>query len=40
MEEEDTDEDATAKWWMAENEDVWTPWVPEDIAEKVKEALK
>lgn len=40
MEEQDTDEDETAKWWMTENEDIWTPWVPEDIAEKVKKALK
>lgn len=30
----------TAQWWMKENEDIWTAWVPSDIAEKVKAALK
>ncbi|ARD47352.1 ABC transporter substrate-binding protein [Sporosarcina sp. P37] len=29
----------TAKWFMKEHEDLWTSWVPEDIAEKVKAAL-
>lgn len=33
-----TTEDA-AKWFLQEHEDLWTKWVPEDIAAKVKEAL-
>lgn len=28
-----------AKWWLTENEDVWTKWVPEEVAEKVKQSL-
>lgn len=28
-----------AKWFMTEHEDVWTNWVSEEIASKVKEAL-
>ena len=40
MEENEADEDETAKWWMKENEDVWTAWVSEEVAEKVKAALK
>ncbi len=39
MNENDASADEAAEWWMKENEDVWTEWVPEDIAEKVKEAL-
>jgi len=30
----------TAQWWMKENEEIWTTWVPSEIAEKVKAALK
>ncbi|MFC4559100.1 ABC transporter substrate-binding protein [Virgibacillus kekensis] len=37
-------EDATAQeaamWWMKQNEDLWSSWVPEDVAKKVKESLK
>ncbi|MFT9495317.1 ABC transporter substrate-binding protein [Anaerosolibacter sp.] len=33
-----TTEDA-AKWFLKEYEDLWTQWVPEDIAAKVKEAV-
>lgn len=40
MEEKDADADETAKWWMIEYEDVWTPWVSDEVAEKVKAALK
>lgn len=40
MEENEADEDETAKWWMKENEDIWTTWVTDEVAEKVKEALK
>lgn len=35
---ETTTEEA-AKWWLTENEDVWTEWVPEEVAEKVKQSL-
>ncbi|WP_188207017.1 ABC transporter substrate-binding protein [Alkalibacillus aidingensis] len=37
--ENDTDAEEAAEWWMEENEDLWTQWVPEDVAEKVKEGL-
>ena len=37
MEENDADAKEAAIWWMKEHEDRWTKWVPEDIAEKVKE---
>jgi glycine betaine/proline transport system substrate-binding protein len=28
-----------AIWYLQRNEDVWTQWVPEDVAERVKTAL-
>ena len=28
-----------AKWFLVERPDVWTQWVPEDVAERVKKAL-
>lgn len=39
MAENETDPDETAIWWLTENEDLWTTWVPKDIADKVKESL-
>lgn len=39
MQENEADAEEAALWWMKEYEDVWTEWVPEDIAEKVKTAL-
>lgn len=39
MEENDADHEEAAEWWMNEYEDIWTQWVPEDIAEKVKDSL-
>lgn len=39
MQENSANEKETAKWWMKENMDVWTKWVPKDVAEKVKKAL-
>ncbi|HEY4579215.1 MAG TPA: ABC transporter substrate-binding protein [Savagea sp.] len=39
MEDNEVDNDEAAIWWMKEYEDVWTEWVSEDVAEKVKEAL-
>lgn len=30
----------TAKWFLKEHEELWTDWVTEDAADKVKEAIK
>lgn len=40
MEENNADADEAAKWFMKEHEDLWTAWVPEDVAEKVKASLE
>lgn len=40
MEETDADAEDAAEWWMEEYEDIWTAWVSEEVAEKVKESLK
>jgi len=29
----------TGMWCLQNNKDVWTEWVPEDVAERVKQAL-
>ena len=34
-----SDERAAAAWFLKKREDIWTPWVPEEIAQKVKESL-
>ncbi|RWR08587.1 ABC transporter substrate-binding protein [Siminovitchia fortis] len=39
MEDEGASAEEAAIWWMKEHEDVWTKWIPEDKAQKVKEAL-
>lgn len=39
MQENDANPDDTALWFMKEHEDLWTSWVPEEIAEKVKAAM-
>lgn len=39
MEEHNAESDEAAIWWMKEHEDLWTSWLPDDIAEKVKAAL-
>ncbi|MBP1948367.1 ABC transporter substrate-binding protein [Virgibacillus litoralis] len=39
QEEEASHEDAALKF-LKENEDLWTKWVPEDVAAKVKEGIK
>jgi glycine betaine/proline transport system substrate-binding protein len=31
--------DEAAAWFLQEHEDIWTAWVPQDIADKVKSAL-
>lgn len=40
MLDNDASPEEAAKWFMNEKEEVWTQWVSEDIANKVKEALK
>ena len=39
MRENETDEREAAIWFLKNREDVWTQWVPEDVAEKVKKSL-
>jgi glycine betaine/proline transport system substrate-binding protein len=39
MRENETDERAAAVWFLENNEDVWTRWVPEDVTQKVKNSL-
>ncbi|PAV29809.1 ABC transporter substrate-binding protein [Virgibacillus profundi] len=39
MDENDASPEEAAEWWMNEHEDIWTSWVPEDIAESIKESL-
>lgn len=37
---EDVSAEEAALWWMKENEDLWTSWVPEDVAKKVKDSME
>ncbi|QQK76242.1 ABC transporter substrate-binding protein [Salicibibacter cibarius] len=39
MEENDADEWEAAEWFLEEYEDLWTEWVPEDVAEDVLASL-
>lgn len=39
MQKNDKTPKEAAKWFLKEYPDVWTEWVPEDIAKKVKDAL-
>lgn len=39
MQDNNAEADEAAIYFLQENEDMWTQWVPEDIAEKVKAAL-
>lgn len=39
MEEEQADGQAAAEWFLQNNPDEWTKWVPADVAAKVKAAL-
>lgn len=39
-EDANRDFDQTSKWFLEEYEDMWTDWVPEDVAEKVKSAIQ
>lgn len=40
MQDNDVGTYEAAMWFFEEHEDLWTTWVPEDIAEKVKAALQ
>jgi glycine betaine/proline transport system substrate-binding protein len=39
MMENETDEEDAAMWFLKTREDIWTQWVPDEIAQKVKESL-
>ncbi|MFD1361342.1 ABC transporter substrate-binding protein [Lentibacillus salinarum] len=39
-ENEGASAEEAALWWMDKHEDVWTSWVPEDVADKVKDSLE
>ena len=32
--------DGTAIWWMEDQQEEWTQWVPPEVVEKVKAALE
>ncbi|GGM25950.1 ABC transporter substrate-binding protein [Paraliobacillus quinghaiensis] len=40
MNENEVDADEAAHWWMNKNQDIWTQWVPEDVANDVLEAIE
>ena len=40
MKENDATTDEAAQWFLKTHTDLWSPWVPSEIAEKVKAALK
>jgi len=40
MRENESDSRDAAIWFLKTREDVWTKWVPEEIVDKVKEAIK
>lgn len=40
MEENDASPEEAALWWMQEHEDIWTDWLPEDVAEDVLASLE
>lgn len=39
MMENETDEYNAALWFIENRQDVWTPWVPEEVAQKIMESL-
>ncbi|HLR09607.1 MAG TPA: ABC transporter substrate-binding protein [Bacillota bacterium] len=39
MNDNDASAEEAAMWWMEDHEDVWTSWVSDEVAEKVKDAL-
>ncbi|KUO73003.1 MAG: ABC transporter substrate-binding protein [Desulfosporosinus sp. BRH_c37] len=40
MQDNKADVDQTAIWFLKNHTDLWTPWVPSEVADKVKAALK
>lgn len=40
MDENGADAYDTAVWWMNQHEDIWTSWVSEEVADKVKNAIQ
>jgi glycine betaine/proline transport system substrate-binding protein len=40
MQQNEVGADEAAKWFLQEHEDLWTKWVTDDVAGKVKEALQ
>lgn len=40
MQENDAEAEQAAEWFLREHEDLWTDWVPEDVAERVKASLE
>lgn len=40
MQDNDASTEEAAIWWMNEYEDIWTSWVPEEVGQKVKDALQ
>ena len=39
MEKNEASTKEAAIWWMNQHEDIWTGWVPEDVAKKVKDSM-
>lgn len=39
MQDESASAEEAARWWLANNEDVWRDWVPEEVAARVSAAL-
>jgi len=40
MEDNGASAEEAAIWWMQEHEDIWTAWLPEDIAQDVVDSLE
>ncbi|MGY0693854.1 ABC transporter substrate-binding protein [Virgibacillus sp. FSP13] len=40
MNENDAEVKEAAIWWLKKHTDIWTEWVPDDVAEKVKKAIE
>lgn len=40
MLENDAPAEEAALWWLENNQETWTSWVPEDVAERVTESLE
>ena len=40
MQDNNTTAEEAGLWFLREKEDIWTQWVSEDIAQKVKEAIQ